>query len=251
MQSATPTPSAPPPPSWWRQLGPAGPLAVVAVALPPAGGFLLLGTMKSVGPWLASHQSLGVALYVVGFALCAGLALLPTYAQAVLGGFAFGVTLGLPAALAGFVGAAVIGFALARRLTGERVLATVKEHPKLSLLRSALLGRGWWKTLWVVTLIRLPPNSPFALTNVALASLRVPCSAYVLGTLIGMTPRTAVAVYLGSGLAELSFENLASGVWFYIGIAVTVLVVLVLGTMAQRALHAMTQPADPTATPQS
>jgi uncharacterized membrane protein YdjX (TVP38/TMEM64 family) len=214
-------------------------LAVIAVALPPAGGFLLLGTLGQVGPWLASHQAAGVGLYVLGFAVLAGLALLPTYAQAVLGGFAFGMTLGLPTALLGFFGAAMLAYAIARRATGEEVLQTIDEHPKLSLLRKALLGRGWLKTLWVITLIRLPPNSPFALTNVALASLRVPRSAYALGTLLGMAPRTAVAVYLGAGLSQLTFENLASGVWFYVGIVVTIAVVIVLGVMSQRALRAM------------
>ena len=69
---------------------------------------LLLGYLSSIGPWLQGLGGRGVAVYVAGFALLGGFALLPTYAPAILGGWAFGDRLGIPAALAGFVCASAI-----------------------------------------------------------------------------------------------------------------------------------------------
>ena len=62
-----------------RRLGPVGPLALIAASLPAIGGFVLLGTLTWFAPWLRSHGELGIVLYILGFAVLAGLAVLPTY----------------------------------------------------------------------------------------------------------------------------------------------------------------------------
>jgi len=229
-----------------RELGPAGPLALVATLMPPLGGFLILGTLNIAGPWLRDMGSAGVMIYVAGFALFAGFALLPTYAQAILGGWAFGLGLGLPAALGGFVGGSIIGYVVARRLASDRVMEILRTRPKWLAVREALVGGGFWKTLLIVTLVRVPPNSPFAITNLALGSTRVAVAPYVLGTLIGMTPRTAAAVYLASGLRDLMFDEARDEIgsaqkWMFIaGAAATIVVVVVLGSIANKAVARIT-----------
>ena len=69
------------------------------MAMPPISGIVLIGTLHEVGPWLRAHDDLGLVLYVVAFTVLGGLALLPTYAQSLLGGWAFGLVFGLSAAL--------------------------------------------------------------------------------------------------------------------------------------------------------
>jgi uncharacterized membrane protein YdjX (TVP38/TMEM64 family) len=142
----------------WGRLGPAGPMAVVACTLPALGGFLLLGLLNVVGPWLREQGGTGVGLYVLGFTVLAGLALLPTYAQAVLGGWAFGFSLGLAGALAGIVGAAVLGYGVAWRSSGDHVIRIIESDPKWSAVHKALVGSGFWKTLLIVILVRLPSS---------------------------------------------------------------------------------------------
>ena len=173
--------------------------------LPPLGAALLIGYLSSIGPWLQGQGGRGVALYVAGFALFGGFALLPTYAPAILGGWAFGDRLGIPAALAGFVCASAINYAWAHRLSGTHAAAVLAERPRWLAVRNALVGRSWWKTVLVVALIRVPPNSPFALGNGAMAAARVPIGAYLVGTLFGLAPRTAVAVKAGAHLSTLDF----------------------------------------------
>lgn len=214
------------------------PLAAVSLMLPPIGAALLLGYLSSIGPWLQSLGGRGVALYIAGSSLLGGFALLPTYAPAILGGWAFGDRVGIPAALAGFVVASAINYAWAQRLSGTDAAALLAERPRWAAVRHALVGRSWAKTTLVVALIRLPPNSPFALSNGVMAAARVPLDAYLVGTLLGLVPRTAIAVRAGSHLSTLDFSQrdaLASAV---VTIGVSMLVLCVLGWFARRALDA-------------
>lgn len=211
----------------FKKFGAAGPLALVAAGMPAIAGFVLLGSLNTVGPWLRSHEGAGFALYVAAFAVLAGLALLPTYAQSILGGWAFGFALGFPGALAGFLGGATIGYVVARRAASKNVGEVLRDHPKWQAVRDALVGRGFWKTLGVVALLRLPLNSPFALSNLVFGSTKVALVPYLLGTLIGMAPRTGIAVYLAHSVRNLTAAEAAKQrpdwmIWAGIGSVIVV-----------------------------
>ncbi len=225
-----------------RRLGPASVLAGLWVALPALLGFLLLANMEPVAQWLSPKpmwQQLG--LYVGVFVLSAGFGLLPTYAQALFGGYLTrDLVLGVPAALTGFVGASLIGYVLSKRVARERVQAELDRHPRARAVQRALVGRGFWPTLGIVTLVRVPPNSPFALTNLVLASAGVPKRIYLIGTLVGMTPRTAIVVWLGTQIQ--SWAEQEKPVWFFVaGIASFIVVLVVLSHIANKALERATR----------
>lgn len=238
------------------RLGPAGPLALGALILPPLGSLVLFTLMATteIGPWLQSHELVGVLLYVAAFATLAGLAVLPTYAQSALGGWAFGWAIGVPAALAGFAGGAIIGYAISRRASGDRVERLIAERPKWKAVRDALAGppagsagvpHGFRKTLGMVALLRVAPNSPFALTNLVMASVKVPWLPYTLGTLIGMAPRTALAVVIGAGAGQAITRDAleqATPTWVWgASIAITLAIVIVVSMIASRAIEKVTQ----------
>ena len=222
-----------------RRLGPAAWLAGLWMLLPAIGGFTLLANMKPASDWLNSHYELGPPVYVAIFVITAGFGFLPTYAQAVLGGFAF-AWWGVPAALVGFVGAACVGRIVAATVSGDRVEREIERNAKAMAVREALVGRGFWPTLGIVTLVRVPPNSPFALTNLALTTAGVGWVPYVVGTAAGMLPRTAAAVYIG-----MQVQDWSSGVpkpkWLLIGgIVVAIAAVIVIGSIANKAIHRVT-----------
>jgi len=233
-----------------RRLGPAGPLALIATTLPPLAGFALFAYMGTVSEWLRSHGMPGLVLYTLAFAILAGLAFLPTYAQAVLGGFAFGLLLGIPAALIAFTLGAAIGTEIARRATGDRVMQLIAEKPKWLAVRNALVRdrdtafANFWRTTGLVALIRVPPNSPFALTNLLLASVQVPRIPLWLGTLLGMAPRTVAAVWIGTQIENLTSNddvNNAMPKWLYFtGIGVALIVMVVITLIANSALKRVT-----------
>lgn len=227
-----------------KRLGPAGVLGVIALFFPAIGGIVLLASIGPLGAWLRSMETLGQLVYAGGFMLFAGLALLPTYAQAILGGWAFGFPVGLGLALLGFAGASAIGYCIARPASGDRVTDLIKEKPRWKAVHDALIGAGSLKTFLIVTLVRLPPNSPFALTNLVMAAVKVPLPLYLLGTVIGMAPRTAAAVFLAAKIeGELSRDAISeTRSWEVIAasIFITLFVLLVIGSIANRAIRRVT-----------
>ncbi|MEM9065015.1 MAG: VTT domain-containing protein [Planctomycetota bacterium] len=219
----------------FARLGPAAWLGVVWAVLPAAGGFILLANMKPVSEWLDTLGPAAALVYAAIFAVSAGFAFLPTYAQATLGGYAFGPVIGTGAALCGFVGAALIGRVLARQISADRVEQEIKRHKQAETVRDALVNSGAGKRFWIVTLLRVPPNSPFALTNLVLSTTGVPILTYVLATAVGMLPRTAAAAVIGHQITDIS--NPERPKWLVFGgIALTVVVVIIIGQIASKAL---------------
>jgi uncharacterized membrane protein YdjX (TVP38/TMEM64 family) len=214
-----------------KELGPTGVLAAVASFMPAIAGIFLLANIGDAADWLKSHGQTGIAVYVGCFALLSGLALLPTYAQAV------------------FVGGAVIAYEIGARTSGERVERLISRKPKWKAVRDALVGSrdegDLLKSIGTVSLLRLPPNSPFALMNLLLSAVKVPRLAYLVGTCIGMAPRTAAAVAIGAGIKEaLTRESIDRAMprWMIIaGIAVTVGIALIIGSIANRAIKRVSE----------
>jgi uncharacterized membrane protein YdjX (TVP38/TMEM64 family) len=246
--ATTPQNSHPPSlPHIARALGPTGVLATFALVLPPLGSILLFYAMATtdLGPWLRSHGWLGAALFALVFAVLAGIAVLPTYAQCALAGWAFGFTTGLTASLVGFVGGALIGYVIGHRVSGNRVETLIASQPRWAAIRSAFLGPpghppSFWRVTGLVTLLRFPPNSPFALTNLVLSSLKLPATAFALGTLLGMAPRSALAVFVGAMIQQAFSREALSSVaptWLkLLALATALVVVMILGLIANRAI---------------
>jgi uncharacterized membrane protein YdjX (TVP38/TMEM64 family) len=229
------------PRSRWRQLGPVGALGVMWTFAPAIAGTLLLVYVAPVSDWLTSWLALGLLVYVAIFVIAGGCGFLPTYAQAIVGGWVFGTAAGLPAALLGFTGAALLGYFIARTVSQHRVEDLINENSKAKAVREMLVGKGPLRTFGVVALVRVPPNSPFALTNLLMASAGVAILPYIFGTMIGMLPRTAVAVIFaaagsrqGRDIQELLRE---SPVFFGIGLVAMVIVLLIIGYAANVAME--------------
>lgn len=230
----------------FNRLGPAAWLGVCWALVPAVAGITLLARMKPVSSRLIELAGHGgadlwksVTAYVVGFVVLSGVGLLPTFAISVLGGYAFGVRVGFAAALAGFGGASVVGYLIARTVARDKVEQEIASHAKARVVRDALVRSGFWKTLMIVILVRVPPNSPFALMNGTLAATGVRPTPYILGTLLGMAPRTLAYVMIGSQVTDWS--NPDKPKWlFFGGIGVTVVVIVIIGSIANRALARVT-----------
>lgn len=226
-----------------KKLGPAGLLGIAWTVMPAVLGVLLLANLGTLSDWLRADMATGLTLYIVIFVVSAGIGLLPTYAQALLGGWVFGAWLGFSAALAGFTGAAVLGYGIARTVSRDRVEDVIERDIRARAIRDALVGRGFWRTLFIVTLLRVPPNSPFALTNLVMASTGVGKRAYVLGTSIGMAPRTFIAALVAAQAAATGSRDLQelarNAGWTVMigGLIVMIIVLAIIGVIANHALE--------------
>ena len=222
-----------------QRLGPASAVALFFAIMPLIGIGVLAVNIKEVAAFLQEDWWRGIAVYVGAFAALSGFALAPTWPQSLVGGYIFGLAWGGPAAVVAIVIGSVIGTEVSRLSSGHRVEKVIEEHPKWRAVRDALVGGEFFKTLGMVTLVRLPPNSPFAITNLVLGATEVPRLANVIGTLVGIAPRTIVTVYVGTTIRELTQESVTQSMprWLLIpGIVLMVGVVLVIGQIGKRAM---------------
>lgn len=220
-----------------RRLGAAGPVAIVLSFWPPLGGFVLLATLTRLGPWLRVHDSVGMAVYFLLCSFLIGISFVPTYACAILAGWAFGFAVGWPLAMVTITVASLLAYVIGRWLARDRVHEVIQANARANAIYRSLLGTRSGRTMLVVALLRVPPASPFALANFVLAAARVPFWEYAVGTLIGLGPRTAMATFAAAGLEQLQFKNV-SATWMVVaGMIATIVVCVVLGVLSNRALR--------------
>ena len=206
-----------------------------------------IGLFASLGPvseWLRSHGSAGLVVAAAGFAVTAGLGLMPTYAQAVLMGWVFGTAAGLGVSVVGYVGGAVLGWAVCRAVARDEVRALIDAEPRWRVVRSALVDASQARTVWLVALLRFPPTSPFAFTNMLLAATGVRFGPMIAGSLLGMLPRTAVAAWFGAQGAATGAQDLKDLMQrqgfpaVIVGVVLIVAVLAVMQHIGKRALRA-------------
>ncbi len=237
---------APPPPRRIRrflhQLGPAGPMALIATFLPALGAIVLIAVARDLAPWLKSHGLPALLLFILAFAILGGFALVPTYANSLLAGWTFGFPIGFPAVLLGLLGAAAISYTFARRVAGHRVEDLIHQHPKWELVKNALIGQGAIRTIWIVMLLRLSPLLPFETTSVLLAATGTPPLPFMVGTAIGVIPRTAAIVFVASRAHHLDFHQ-ANSRWFLAaGLLASALGAVIIAAISKHALDRATTP---------
>lgn len=182
----------------WRVAGLSG-LALAMPLLGLWGGFLGAVEwgieLKEAGGWL-------LPVYLVLAGTLIGLALLPSHLTSLLAGFLFGFIGGLPAALGVVLIGSGLGYLLSRRYAGGDLRRLVDRSKWGRRLASALIDAPTLKAIFVVALVRLPPQVPFALGNVLAASSGVRLFPLVVGTMLGMAPRVGLVVWVGAELSR-------------------------------------------------
>ncbi len=221
-----------------------GALALLWFTMPALISIYLLANIGGVTEFLNSKAEAGILLAAAIFAVTSGLGLLPTYAQSIVVGWVFPFWLALGVAVVGYMGGAILGFGVSRWAAGSSVSALVDRKPQWMVVRKALVEASAWRTVGIVALVRFPPNSPFAFTNLVLAASGVKWAPMLLGSLLGMLPRTAIAVFIASQAAATHSKSLGElverqGLWGVIaGLVVLVVAFVVLQQIGKRALAA-------------
>lgn len=228
----------------FRRLGPAGWVTLFASTLPPLLGMTVLATSLKLAPWLKSHMPESMFMTAGAFAVLGGAMLAPTYSFSWLCGLSFGLVPGVFTAMTAITSAGMLNYLWARAVCKDRITTLLDEHPKSRAIHQSLLHGSALKTFVIVTLLRLPPTSPFALANVLLAATKVPLLTVFGATVLGMLPRTAIVVAAGAGLESLDPDMKKNPLVWAGGIVVTVIVLVILGVVARKALEQATRPDD-------
>ncbi|HEB61226.1 MAG TPA: TVP38/TMEM64 family protein [Phycisphaeraceae bacterium] len=234
-----------------KNMGSAGLFGLLTMIIPPVGLFFLITYAKRTRPWIESLGLAGPVVVAVLMMLLAGFAIMPTQAFSVVIGVLFGPAFGLPlaalVAVSGAVGAAMIAYGWVYLVAEKKVMREIEAHPKARIIHHALVARGFFRTLGIVTLLRIPPNLPFATTSFVMASLRISFPAYTLGTLFGMAPRLIVATWIGYTLGDLDkVKDNPYRFWFLaISLVFSIIIVLLLSRWSKAALSKYEQDPQP------
>lgn len=224
----------------FRELGSFTPAALATAVVPIVNSTLLLVFAPSAGNWLRENWQIGIVVYLLGAWLVCGFALLPTNVIGILCGWAFGFPLGICLHLLAIVGASLISSYVLSPLVGDNLQKFLSNHKKAKTLHKTLLDQNFKRTTLVVTLLRLSPAMPFALTNLLMTAARVPLPSFLLGTFVGMLPRSSAVVFFGAGLSVLDLDE-PFNVWtFVFGFIATLASVIVITYFSKQALAKMT-----------
>jgi uncharacterized membrane protein YdjX (TVP38/TMEM64 family) len=217
-----------------------GSIAGLTMLMPIIGSVLLLTGVYRFAPWLQENWQIGFVIFVSLMTVVSGLALMATNVLGIISGFAFDFELGLVAQVIGIMGASTLMFFIAKRFTSKNLLSIIDKKPKIRAIHNALTRENFYKTLLIITLLRLSPAMPFAVTNFSIASAGVSFKTFILGTAIGMTPRATAVVFVGSSLNELDFTTPKDSGMLIVGILSTVLAIILVGYFSKKALQNLT-----------
>ena len=119
---------------------------------------------------------------------------LPRHVVSFLGGYAFGLLLGVLLALIGTVVGCIVTFFYARVI--GRPLVSARLGARVQRVEDFLAAHPFWMTV----LIRLLPVGNNFATNLAAGVSRVPAIPFFLGSALGYVPQTLVFALAGSGV---------------------------------------------------
>jgi uncharacterized membrane protein YdjX (TVP38/TMEM64 family) len=230
-----------------REVGPTvQAMFILSVTLPAIIGFAVLGKVlgdtAGLQAWVERMGTgLAMAIVIASFAVASGSAIAPTYAISAACGAMFGAWAGGGVAVAGVVGGALVGFAWGYMFARHRVMDVIDTHPRARIIRRALVDRTLPEETSAVGLLRFPPNSPFALTNLVMSSTGVRLLPFMIGTAIGMAPRTVFAAWIGAQAGDVAEKGWVK-VLIPVGVAIVVFVVLyrLISRWVNKALEAET-----------
>jgi len=180
--------------------------------------------------WILSLGMPGVVIFTVLYVFIT-LVLGPATGMTLMAGLAYGAW-GFPLVVASATLAAAVAFLIGRYVAHERVNLWLEKKPKLLALNRAVSEEGWR----VVALLRLSPVIPYGLQNYLFAVTHISFGSYVLATLFGIMPATALYVYLGSLGQAIGTANTLQWILVTAGLAATAMVAWVVGKRASAAL---------------
>ncbi len=215
-------------------------LLVVGLVVLLAAAFLLpvADWVTALFAWIDANRTVSWLVFILMY-VAATVLLLPGSLLTLGAGFLFGLGYGFVMVSAASVIGASCAFLIGRFLARDWVSEKLGAMPKFAALDRAIEQRG----ALIVLLTRLSPVFPFNLLNYALGLTGVRFPAYVGASWIGMMPGTVLYVYLGSVASDLASllagevgDSPVGNSLFYVGLAATLVLTIVITRIATKAL---------------
>lgn len=171
-------------------------ILLVAVA---ARVLVAAGPGESILEWIGENEGAGaVVLVLMNVAAC--VFFLPGLPVTLGAGFLYGLPVGMAIVTAGVVLGSTAAFLLGRTILRPAAEERVRRNPKGRALSAAVERKGFL----FVLLLRLSPFAPYNLLTYVCALTRISYGKFIAGSLLGVTPVSAVYVYLGTLMKDVS-----------------------------------------------
>lgn len=181
--------------------------------------------------WILSLGSVGVVAFAASYVVITAM-LGPALGLTLMAGLAYGFW-GFPLVVVSATLAAAVAFLLGRYVAHERVNRWIENKPKLLALNRAVSDEGWR----VVGLMRLSPIIPYGVQNYLFSVTHVGFVPFIVATLIGIMPGTALFVYIGSLGQAIGHASTLQWVLGLAGLAATAFVAWFVDKRATAALE--------------
>lgn len=174
---------------------------IVSLRMTSLGELLSLDTLRdhrgALVAWVEANKLLASAGYILVYIAVVAFSLPGAAILTLAGGFLFGAALGTALTAVGATVGATIVFLFARFLLGDHAFNRLgAQYPNLV---DGIRGNAWSYLL----VLRFVPLFPFFLVNLVAAFVGVKLSTYMLTTLFGILPGTAVFSLSGEGLGSI------------------------------------------------
>ncbi|WP_345374254.1 VTT domain-containing protein [Algivirga pacifica] len=128
----------------------------------------------------------------IASAFTMGFALTPTTFIAVSSGYLLGWH-AIPGVILGYLGASLLCYSFAKKIDQGRFGKSIREFKKGEVILENIQGNEFKMTL----LTKLSPVLPFAVSNILLSLAGVRKKPFIVGSFLGMLPRTLLSIWAG------------------------------------------------------
>jgi len=186
-----------------QRFGPLIVIAILAVVFFSSGAhrYLTLESLKenyvALQSFVADHFATALFIFTFSYVLVTATSLPGATLMSLVGGFLFGVAVGVLAVIVGATLGATIIFLIARTALGDSIRN--RAGPLIQKLEDGFQENAFSYLL----LLRLIPLFPFFIVNIAPAVFGVKTRTFFLATLIGIIPGVFAFVSAGNGLGAV------------------------------------------------
>lgn len=220
-----------------KDSGRSGIFMLASIIMPVIGMSFVAFHIKEISEGIDPTTLQSALIYTFSAIILIGSSLIPTHVFALLGGWLFGFGLGLSYSFTGICLAAIIGYLIALALNCHQLSDRLSNYPQTELVIKTIRDKKQSSLYTIITLMRLSPVMPFSMTNVLLASLKVPIKQFFIATCLGMLPRTIIMVYAGSQLQSLDFKKPSSLPILILGIVGTLILLFTMTKISKKILR--------------
>ena len=159
---------------------------------------LIIGSLYADLALEAQNLPISILLTLyIGSVLTMTFGITPTTLVSFVSGFILGWPSVVPVVSA-YMLASILGFLLAKRLDNGNFLESISQEHNLTKFYESIEKRPFA----TVFFSKISPVLPFAVSNLLLSALKVRLPIFLAGSLLGMLPRTCLAIWTGVQLHE-------------------------------------------------